>query len=136
MGFYSKGGTQGLFEGLGIRKWTWKKTPVGHVCTFSGLSLLAADLAKFGLLMLNKGTFNERQLVAGFYSILKGTAFGSEGCFLRRWLLGQRLVIVPSGKMVAVRLHRQNAEGGEEENSRSNFMEFLQLIESLVHSAP
>ena len=150
MGLYNKGDTQGLFEGLGIRKWTWKKDPRWSVCTFSGVSLLAADLAKFGLLMLNKGMFNEGQLLSRQWCILPtapssrprpSTVFVVFTVSSRALRLAARdfftqMVVRSTSrdctkrKMVAVRLHRQNAEGGEDENSRSNFIEFLELIES------
>ena len=45
----------------------WACDPSGHYTTGWGLSLTAEDMAKIGLLVLNKGSFGGRQLVSQSY---------------------------------------------------------------------
>ena len=45
----------------------WARDPSGHYTTGWGLSLTAEDMAKIGLLVLNKGSFGGRQLVSQSY---------------------------------------------------------------------
>ena len=53
-----------LFEPLGIREYYWKETPDGEIDTEGGLYLSSEDLSKIGLLLLNKGKWDERQIVS------------------------------------------------------------------------
>lgn len=53
-----------LFEPLGISDYYWKETPDGEIDTEGGLYLSSEDLAKIGLLFLNKGKWNEKQIIS------------------------------------------------------------------------
>ena len=53
-----------LFVPLGISDYYWKETPDGENDTEGGLYLSSEDLSKIGLLFLNKGRWNERQIVS------------------------------------------------------------------------
>lgn len=53
-----------LFEPLGITDYYWKETPGGEIDTEGGLYLKAEDLAKIGSLFLNKGKWNDNQIVS------------------------------------------------------------------------
>jgi len=53
-----------LFEPLGITDYYWKETPDGEIDTEGGLYLKAEDLAKIGVLFLNKGKWNGKQIVS------------------------------------------------------------------------
>jgi len=53
-----------LFEPLGITDYYWKETPDGEIDTEGGLYLKAEDLAKIGALFLNKGKWNDKQIVS------------------------------------------------------------------------
>ena len=53
-----------LFEPLGITDYYWKKTPNGEIDTEGGLYLKVEDLAKIGTLFLNKGKWNNKQIVS------------------------------------------------------------------------
>ncbi|MFL0351988.1 serine hydrolase domain-containing protein [Xanthomarina sp. GH4-25] len=53
-----------LFEPLGITEYYWKETPDGEIDTEGGLYLKAEDLAKIGSLFLNKGKWNNTQIVS------------------------------------------------------------------------
>ncbi|MFZ1808775.1 MAG: serine hydrolase [Cyclobacteriaceae bacterium] len=53
-----------LFGPLGITQYYWKETPKGEMDTEGGLYLSAHDLAKIGYLMMNKGVWNNQQIVS------------------------------------------------------------------------
>jgi CubicO group peptidase (beta-lactamase class C family) len=52
-----------LFEPLGIEKPTWEASPQGVSAGGYGLSVRTEDIAKFGQLYLQKGKWQDRQLV-------------------------------------------------------------------------
>jgi CubicO group peptidase (beta-lactamase class C family) len=53
-----------LFEPLGISNYLWgEETPMGRARTGSGLLLTSRDMAKFGQLYLNLGTWHGQQIV-------------------------------------------------------------------------
>jgi CubicO group peptidase (beta-lactamase class C family) len=54
---------QHLFEPLGIRDWRWTKDPTGAPAGGFGLKLRPRDMAKIGLLFLQRGEWEGRQLV-------------------------------------------------------------------------
>jgi CubicO group peptidase (beta-lactamase class C family) len=53
-----------LFGPLGITEYYWKETPKGEIDTEGGLYLSAYDLAKIGYLMMNKGAWDNKQIVS------------------------------------------------------------------------
>ncbi|MDO7172621.1 serine hydrolase domain-containing protein [Mariniflexile sp. AS56] len=53
-----------LFEPLDITDYYWKETPNGEIDTEGGLYLKAEDLVKIGSLFLNKGKWNDKQIVS------------------------------------------------------------------------
>ena len=53
-----------LFKPLGISDYYWKETPDGEIDTEGGLYLKAEDLAKIGSLFLNRGKWNDKQIVS------------------------------------------------------------------------
>lgn len=53
-----------LFGPMDINTYYWKKTPNGEVDTEGGLYLSPQDLAKIGYLMLNKGKWENNQLIS------------------------------------------------------------------------
>ncbi len=54
---------QYLFKDLGIEKFTWAKIRSGDPSAASGLRMRSRDLAKFGLLFLNNGKWNQKQII-------------------------------------------------------------------------
>ncbi|MBX2992988.1 MAG: serine hydrolase [Bacteroidetes bacterium] len=52
-----------LFKPLGITKYTWVAIKDGTPSAASGLRLRSRDLAKFGLLFLNDGMWNGKQII-------------------------------------------------------------------------
>jgi CubicO group peptidase (beta-lactamase class C family) len=56
------------------------------------------------------------------------------GAFYAHGWLGQYLLVYPDAEVVAVRLHRQMFEGGEEENSQHGFPGFIDAIDRVIGS--
>jgi CubicO group peptidase (beta-lactamase class C family) len=52
-----------LFKPLGIEKYTWVKNRDGNPSAASGLRMRSRDMAKFGLLFLNNGKWNGKQII-------------------------------------------------------------------------
>jgi len=52
-----------LFDPLGIEGEDWEKDPNGTVLGATGLRIKTEDIAKFGLLYLQKGKFNGKQII-------------------------------------------------------------------------
>jgi CubicO group peptidase (beta-lactamase class C family) len=52
-----------LFQPLGIKEYNWVKRSDGIPIAASGLRLRSRDLAKFGLLFLNNGKWNGKQII-------------------------------------------------------------------------
>ena len=52
-----------LFKSLGIEKKFWAKNQEGHPHTGGGLALRTRDMARFGLLYLNKGKWEGKQVI-------------------------------------------------------------------------
>jgi CubicO group peptidase (beta-lactamase class C family) len=119
---------QVLFGPLGIANYEWLKFPSGEPIAASGLRLLPRDIAKIGLLYLNHGAWQGKQLVAASWvedSLATHAKVSDRPAGLQRygyqWWLGtaregdanipfaagvgyggQRLLIVPSMDLVAV----------------------------------
>jgi CubicO group peptidase (beta-lactamase class C family) len=55
---------QNLFEPLGIRETMWKRDPQGYYGGWADLSLHPYDMAKIGLLFLQKGQWEGQQIVS------------------------------------------------------------------------
>jgi CubicO group peptidase (beta-lactamase class C family) len=55
--------TEHLFKPLGIKRYRWHKNAEGHPHLGGGLNLSSRDMAKFGLLYLRKGRWEDRQVV-------------------------------------------------------------------------
>jgi CubicO group peptidase (beta-lactamase class C family)/pimeloyl-ACP methyl ester carboxylesterase len=54
---------QNLFKPLGIEKYTWVKIVDGRPSAASGLRLRSRDMAKFGLVYMNDGKWNSKQII-------------------------------------------------------------------------
>nr|WP_306813058.1 serine hydrolase [Paenibacillus soyae] len=56
-----------LFEPLGIDRPAWETCPKGVTAGGMGLSIRTEDIAKFGQMLLNKGTYEGRRIVSEAY---------------------------------------------------------------------
>jgi CubicO group peptidase (beta-lactamase class C family)/pimeloyl-ACP methyl ester carboxylesterase len=54
---------QQLFKPLGIEKYSWVKTRSGELSAASGLRMRSRDLAKFGLLFMNDGKWQNKEII-------------------------------------------------------------------------
>ena len=54
---------QRLFVPMGIRHWTWPRSPSGEVMTGGGLRLSSRDIAKIAAMMADNGRWRGRQIV-------------------------------------------------------------------------
>ncbi|MCR8644617.1 beta-lactamase family protein [Paenibacillus sp. N1-5-1-14] len=62
-----------LFEPLGIAKPSWETCPLGIIAGGMGLSLKTEDIAKFGQMLLNRGTYLGKRIVSEAYLDLATT---------------------------------------------------------------
>lgn len=113
---------QHLFAPLGIRRYFWKRTPLGVVDTEGGLYLRSEDLAKIGQLYLHEGTWKGRRLISSEWvkeSLTPRIAAGEGFQYGYQWWLlphgqpsrlawvargmgGQRLIVLPEEQMIVV----------------------------------
>lgn len=63
-----------LFDPLGFKNVTWDETPGGYTFGAIGLRLVSEDMAKFGQMLLQKGKWNDKQLVPAAW-VEKATSF-------------------------------------------------------------
>ena len=111
-----------LFGPLGIKNYHWKKSPTGFPDALGGLYLEAKDLAKIGMLVLNKGKWDGNQIVSSQWvekstSRLSDSTQVSDFGYGYQWWRpdlnnidiiaglgygGQLLIIIPEFDLVAV----------------------------------
>lgn len=114
-----------FFKKLGITDYHWQLTPLGLPMTGGGLGLRSRDLLKIGQLYLNKGKWNNEQIVSedwvkksttahaeiGFNDYTYGylwwlSEFGQEGKKEKAYFMsgagGNKMVVVPSLDLVVV----------------------------------
>ena len=110
---------QELFTPLGISDYNWSINQDGAAKGYSGLYLRPRDLAKFGLLYLNDGKWEDRQVIPGSWvsestekHILRGDIPGfyygyqwwvhESGLFAAVGYGGQLLMVIPEYDLVVV----------------------------------
>ena len=108
-----------LFEPLGITRYFWETCPKGITKGGWGLFLCAEDMAKLGQLYLQKGMWNDRQIVSEYWIEVSTarhvkTQDGTYGYGYQLWIeqrpgsfefngmLGQNVIIYPDMDMVFV----------------------------------
>jgi CubicO group peptidase (beta-lactamase class C family) len=69
---------QSLFDPLGIKDVPWVSDAEGHLIGYSGLKLTAREMAKIGLLYLQKGQWRGKPVVSDSY-VLDSTARHNDG---------------------------------------------------------
>ncbi len=108
-----------LFKPLDIRLTAWKTDPQGYSHGGNNMFLTPRDMAKFGLLYLNKGKYKGRQVVPSAW-VAESTAiqtasayldygyywwrpqYGAHEAFSAHGYAGQFIVVVPSLELVIV----------------------------------
>ncbi len=114
-----------LFDPLGINDVKWDKSPEGIVSGSGGLWLQPKDMAKIGLLYLNKGKWEDRQIISTGWveestrpfidGGWNGEDYGYQwwinpaGYYSAVGMFGQAIYVVPGKNLVAV--FTSNIEG-------------------------
>ena len=72
-----------LFSHIGIKNYKWEKDPQGINHGYSNLELSARDMAKLGLLYLNKGQWDKKQIISSSWieKSLKTHSYPNKGRF-------------------------------------------------------
>lgn len=117
-----------LFTPLHISDINWEWSPEGISCGGWGLYLQAESMAKFGQLLLNKGTWNGKQLIpASWVEEMMKTHVESKGYGYQMWLCdnpntfradgayGQYIIVMPNEDMVAVITQSFTSDAGGKE---------------------
>jgi hypothetical protein len=112
-----------LFAGLGVTRFSWDKDVNGNTLTDGGLRMRPRDMMKFGLLYLNGGMWNHRQLISSEwvssstgYKIDAGNQDYGFNWWIRNYSVNQKLfksfyalghgeqaiIVVPDQKLVVV----------------------------------
>ena len=115
---------QVLFGPMGIEAFTWAADPQGHSTGGWGLEMRSRDLARLGLLALNQGAWNGRQLIPAewvqtasrphveqtdypedAYGYLWWTSqpgISTDYWYEARGLYAQRIIVVPERQLIVV----------------------------------
>jgi CubicO group peptidase (beta-lactamase class C family) len=106
-----------LFDPLGIGVVTWSKTTGNHYHTDGGLYMTPRDMARFGYLMLQGGTWDSQEIVSPewvarstetHYQTDSGMGYGyqwwtlGQGIYVARGHHEQNIYVVPEADMIAV----------------------------------
>ena len=137
-----------LFAPLGIRDVRWEEDKDGYTATAWGLHATVRDFAKLGYLYLHKGRWEDRQIVSeewvaqstrtdpsvrmwNAYGYLwhvnlpvrlgaRGSTIPADG-YMAEGVLGQNIVVIPSRKLVIVRV-------ADQRDSRLDLARFLTMV--------
>lgn len=86
---------QHLFTHLAIKDFSWMKDKAGNPLGMSGFQVLPEDLAKIGLLMLNKGKWNDKQVLSEqWIDQMFSPSEGDINYGFEWWLLYEKQVLV------------------------------------------
>lgn len=107
-----------LFDPLGIKNIEWAESPEGTTNGFAGLKMQPKDMAKIGLLYLNKGKWENRQLISAKWieestqpyidGRWNGEDYGYQwwvnpaGFYSAVGMYGQAIYVLPGKNLIAV----------------------------------
>lgn len=100
-----------LYQPLGINNIDWLSCPMGHTAAANSFFMTIDEMSKIGLLILNKGRWNNKQIVPEWYldKAVKpyiqnyGYSFWIDEdyqCFRAEGNYGQFIIVVPSHQLV------------------------------------
>jgi CubicO group peptidase (beta-lactamase class C family) len=92
-----------LFVPLGIADFSWRLDSVGNPHAMAGLQILPVDFAKLGQLVLNKGKWNNKQLIAESWfdeSFRPGQQYNPT-CGLLWWLIPNQITYIIDDEQVS-----------------------------------
>jgi len=129
---------ENLFQPMGIPSVRWDSDSQGYTATFAMLYLTVRDYAKFGYLYLNKGKWEDKQIVSEEWvnistrtdpSVKMWKAYGylwhvnlplrlnakdsnipADG-YMAEGIMGQNIVIIPSKELVIVKVANSEGKG-------------------------
>ncbi|MDX1913785.1 MAG: serine hydrolase [Saprospiraceae bacterium] len=139
-----------LFEPLGMDSTTLMRDSAGNYVVYGGCRTTIEDAARVGMLMLNKGKYQGRQLISAEWIERSVSPSGKAPYYGYLWWLdyqsahknfaatgdlGQMTIVFPDLGLVLVR--RQNCDTGPESLAmRWMGPDFLALVASTVKAAP
>ncbi len=99
-----------LFFPLGIQLYDWNRLPTGKLNIGSGLRLRSRDMAKFGMLYLNKGKFDGQQIIGAALveASLKAQVKTTTGAYGYQFWIGNYKI-----KEQALAIPECNGNGGQ-----------------------
>jgi len=135
---------------LDVKSMLWTADATGRAHAFSGLHLRGEDVVRIADLVLNYGRHEQKQILparwvkrcissaggVANYGLLWWIRGKRQGARLRAvyghgWL-GQFLVVYPSCRGLAVRLHNQQSNGDALENASCSFPEAMVMFEEAI----
>ena len=130
---------------LGISEYIISKDSQGNEVTSGGLYLKAADLLKFGIMLAQQGSYNNKTLLSANQVFQLRTDYLRDGngygqgfwtwgkkIYYGEGFLGQWLIVVPNQNLVIVRLRNPANMQWSVENDLNWFHDLPALIQSLI----
>ena len=116
-----------LFVPLGISDFSWRRDSMGNPHAMAGLRILPADFAKLGQLVLNRGKWNNKQLIAESWfdeSFRHGQKY-NQTCGLLWWLIPSQITYIIDDEQVS----KLSSKGVS-----NDFMEKYKLLKGIYKS--
>jgi CubicO group peptidase (beta-lactamase class C family) len=128
-----------LFTPLDITDFEWERDPAGYHRGSAGLALKAHDLAKIGQFYLQKGQWNNRQIISqewieqsvaqqakvnevvSYGYLWRARQIGSIRCYYGMGYGGQYLMVAPGLKLVVVATHKWQVSGEQANQQKYGF---------------
>ncbi|HXH32207.1 MAG TPA: serine hydrolase [Bacteriovoracaceae bacterium] len=134
-----------MFDALKISDWTIGKDGKKNEVVAGGIKILAQDLLKVGIMLAQGGNYQGKQLFSPsqITELRKDPLKDGHSYSLGFWLwgrdiyymegyLGQFLIMVPSQKLVVLRLRNRALMQDSPENNLNSFTELPGLINQLI----
>lgn len=134
-----------FFDALKISDWRIGKDGEGNEVVAGGITILAQDLLKVGIMLIQNGNYEGQELFspAQVKSLKEDFLVDGNGYGLGFWLwgrdmyyaegyLGQFLIMVPKENLVVLRIRNRDFMRGTESNNLNWFHELPGLIFQLV----
>lgn len=131
-----------IFKPIGITKFEWEVDKAGNPMIMAGCKLMPPDFVKIGLLVLNEGRYNNKEIIpkqfitemltpckqyAG-YGILWWIDFAGRTVYRADGYLGNYLILIPDQQIMAARMMSEDSFQSEQDN----FLEFKEMVLHLV----